>query len=295
MINALLEKDPPIYIVGLPRSGTSWFTKVLNTAPGIKNFHEPFNPDHVPEAGSYWMKYLRADDEDQEFAKFCRDAFAGRIQGKAFTDKLSRPYRMFNGKLYWLPGRVMVKDVHSCMSLEWVDAHIKPIIIIVMRHPCAVAASWLRLYEQKKAMRSLYRLLEQPRLMEHYLKPFEHLLRNDTGFLQQIGAYWGASYYVMLQQKKQHPDWILVQHEKLCQDPVEEYRKLFARLNLPWTTKTDNFLQISTTQESCEPYAIRRISAQEADKWKKELDISQIEQVNQFLRPFEIPFYSDSD
>ncbi len=44
----LVADKRPAFIVGLPRTGTTWIASILNTAPGIKYFHEPFNPHNVP-------------------------------------------------------------------------------------------------------------------------------------------------------------------------------------------------------------------------------------------------------
>ena len=296
MINLIKEDEQPIYIVGLPRSGTSWLASVLNTAWGIKYFYEPFNKDQVVEAKPYWMKYIRADDDEPEFALFCRDAFAGRVNKRPVTRKLSTPYSLVRGRLRWLPGRVMVKDVHTCMSLEWIDRHIKPFTIIIIRHPCALISSWFRIFKSTVKQRSaneLQKLISQPRLIEDYLKPFEHLFQQDGDFWQQTALYWAAVYYVILEQKKHHPDWIVVQHEHLCQEPIKEYKQLFDKLDLRWTRRTDKLLKVSTTEDSGRAYLPKRISSQEPDKWKKELESWQVDRVRRSIKPFGIPYYSD--
>jgi len=280
-----LAHKPPIYVVGLPRTGTSWIASVLNTAQGIKYFYEPFNCTNVPGAAQYCMRYPYEDDS--AFARYSRDAFAGRTNGRYVTTKLSWRYRRFR----WWPGRVMVKDVCSCMALESIHQHISPITVIVMRHPCAVAASWFRLKYDIDMY--IQRLLNQPKLLHDYLKPFEHFLKNASNYWQKMGAFWGATYTVMLQQQKIHPDWIVVQHEALCRDPVGQYRELFNKLNLHWTKMTDELLNISTTQDSHKPYLPHRVSSREPDKWKRELDPKQIEQVQQSVVPFGFPYYTD--
>lgn len=282
----IIAQRRPIYVVGLPRTGTTWIASILNTAEAIKYFHEPFNHNNVAEAAMYSMKYIRAGDDDYVFARFCSDAFVGRTDGPNVRSQLSWRYRRFP----WWPGRVMVKDVHSFGALEWIHQHISPVTIIVMRHPCAVAASWLRL---NYGIESFQRLLDQPNLIDDYLEPFEGLLRSARGYLEKIGALWGATYYVMLQQQRIHSDWILVQHEELCRDPVEQYRKLFRILDLQWTQKTDELIAVSTTRHSNKPYELERISSQEPDKWKEELSAEQIEQVRQFVEPFGIQYYTD--
>ena len=277
----------PIYIVGIPRTGTTWIASILNTASGIKYFHEPFNCEFLPsEYTPYMTAFLRAEDEAPEFSRYCRDAFAGKSQGRFVRAFLAQPYR----KLSWWPGRVLIKDVHAFLALEWIDCHISPNIVIVIRHPCAVAESWFRL--GWKTDKFLGYIMSQPKLIEVYLKPFEYILRNVQDFWQGIGALWGASYYVMLKQQQMHPEWLVVQHEALCQDPIGQYQKLFAQLNINWTTNSETQLMISTHKNSLKPFAPNRISAQEPDKWKERLEVWQIERIRQFVEPFDLTEYA---
>ena len=284
--HAIMANKTPIYIVGLPRTGTTWIASIVNTAEGIKYLHEPFNHNNVPEATMHSVKYLRADDDDNVFARYCCDAFTGRTHGTHVRSKLSWRYKRFP----WWPGRVMVKDVHSFCALEWIHRHISLTTVIVMRHPCAVAARGLRLNYR---LESFERLLDQPKLIDDHLKPFEHLLKNARTYCEQIGALWGATYYVILQQQRVHSDWIVVQHEALCRDPVGQYRELFQKLDLRWNEMTDELISMSATKESGEPYVPKRIASQEPDKWKKELDRRQIQQVREFVEPFGIQHYMD--
>ncbi|MEB3831300.1 sulfotransferase [Phormidium sp. CCY1219] len=278
---------PPIYIVGLPRTGTTWLASILNTTPGIKHLHEPFNAINVPEAVPHALQYMRADDKNPAFYRLCRQAFSGHSPRDCVTYKRSPVYKI----LPWWPGRVMVKDVHSYLALDWIDQHFNPVAILVMRHPCAFAYSWFRLYGQFG--KSLEKVIEQPKLMNDYLYPFEEQLNKAEGFWEKIGVFWGATYYVMLQQQQKHSDWIWVKHESLCQDPLGEYQNLFKRLDLPWTSQTERRLQQSTTKHSTQPYVPQRITSQEPQKWKNQLEPKQIDRVLEFARPFGLQCYPE--
>ncbi|MDY7012958.1 MAG: sulfotransferase [Cyanobacteriota bacterium] len=285
------SQKPPIYLAGLPRSGTTWIGSVLNTSPGIKYCFEPFNEKLIPEAVPHRQKHLNRDDWDEEFARYCRDALGGRINTPYIRLQLNWIYK----KIPWFPGRVLVKDVNSLLVLEWLDRHISQTIVIIMRHPCAVASSWFRLWKgpQKELEFLLNTLLKQPKLMKNYLHPFEQEIKTARGFWQKMGAFWGAMYYVALQQQNQHPKWLVVQHEQFCHNPSRAYRQLFERLDLPWSARTDDLLDASTYKNSKNPFVTRRISSQEPDKWKQELEPWQIEEVKTFVRPFSIQDYPD--
>lgn len=285
------SRKPPIYLVGLPRSGTTWIGEVVNTSPGVKYFFEPFNFRFIPEAIPHRQKYVHSTDQDEDFARYCRDAFAGKINHQHYKFHLNWIYK----KIPWFPGRVTIKDVNSLLALEWIDYHINPKIVMIMRHPCAVASSWFRLWggPQKELETLLEQLLKQPKLMRDYLQPFEELMRKAQGFWQQVGVFWGAMYYVALEQQKKHPHWLVVQHEQFCQQPIQAYRQLFEKLDLPWSARTNDFLSISTQKNSKNPFIPQRIPSQEAEKWKQELESWQIAEIRKFALPFGISYYLD--
>jgi hypothetical protein len=286
----------PIYIAGLPRSGTTWFASIVNTAKNVKYYYEPFNKDHVPEAKSHWNKYLRLDDHDEAFLEFCEDIFSNQINQASVLKNLKKPYSLLHGGLRKLPGRVMVKDVHSCVSLEWIYKQFNPTIVILMRHPCAMAASWYRTFKptfESGNINGLERLVEQKNLIDDYLYPYEHFLKTKGSFWQKLGHYWGAAHHVMLKQQQQHPNWIVVQHEDLCLDPSGGFREIFSKLQLKWTNTTVKRLQSSTTTDSGKSYVPSRITSQESEKWKEQLTPWQVEQVLDAVEPFGIPYYID--
>ncbi|MBZ8182196.1 sulfotransferase family protein [Oscillatoria salina] len=287
----LTREQRPILVVGLPRTGTTWIASVLNTAAGIEYFHEPFNPINIHQSASHlrqammMRKYLAWEDEDEEFARYCRATFAGELPDNGYLyNYLGWIYKQFP---QW-HGRVLIKDVHCYLTLNWLKRQVNPLIVIVLRHPCAVAASWFRLYGK---VSTFERSLFQPKLLDDYLQSFIPLLEQTQGFWQRIGAFWGASYYVMLQQQAQHPDWIVIQHEDFCRDPMMQYRQLFQKLQLNWTVATSEILEVSTRKSSKDPYVPLRISAQEPQKWEKELEPQQIAQVMEFANSFGIQFY----
>ena len=282
----ITAQKAPIYIVGLPRSGTTWVASIINTAHSIKYFHEPFNCKNVPGASKFCMKYLYSD-ADQEFVRRSHDAFSGRMSEVSVREMLSPTYK----KRPWWPGRVVIKDVCSCLAVETVYRSVAPVTMIVIRHPCAVAASWYKL--QYDIDHHLEIMLNQTQLCSGILNPYQSTLRTAQGFWQKMGALWGAVYYVLFHQQKAHPDWLIVKHEDFCLNPVEKFQNLFQKLDLKWTRTTNALVQVSTQIESIEPYLVHRVSAQEPDKWKKLLNNKQIEQVINFVKPFKISLYPD--
>ena len=275
-----MMRKRPIYIVGLPRSGTTWLATTIATARSVKYFHEPFNCSNVIGASRFCMKYLVDSDDDLEFVHHCRKAFAGQILNDSARDILSPFYRQYPK----FPGRVVIKDVCSCLAVECIDSLCNPITVIVARHPCAVAASWYRL--GYNVDRHLQIVREQTQLCDGILKPYRDVLHAAAGFWQRMGALWGAVYFVLCRQQERHPGWKIVNHEDFCIKPMETFQTLFRLLDLVWTTATDEIIRVSTKTNSTEPYLAQRISEQEPGKWRAILSDDQINQVLDFVKPF---------
>lgn len=284
----IMNINQPIFLTGLPRSGTTWIASVMNTALGIKYFHEPFNSDNHPNLAPPRLQFLQASDRNEQFSDYYRAAFQGKCREPLMLSQLSGIYKKWIG----FPGQILIKDVHTYLALDWIDYHINPKIVIIIRHPCAVADSWHRLC-WKPENAAFNRIIEQPKLMNFHLKEFEAILLSAKSFWEVMGAFWGACYSVILRQKENHPDWIIVKHEDICKDPENQFKELFDKLNLKWTKKTEKILTNSTTRDSGQAYETQRITSREADKWKRRLQPEEIEKVRQFVKPFELNLYPD--
>lgn len=277
----------PIFIAGLPRTGTTWIANVLSAAPGTAYYHEPFNFKNVPESAPFSLRYVSASDDDPAFAEYCRKCFSGRQRHPKVID--AQPWWRC-----WLPvptGRVMVKDVHSVLALDWIRQHIAPRTVLVLRHPCAMANSWVRNNWKNEGMYAA--LLEQPALLDGVLKPFESHLRSAQGdYFSRLGAYWGACYHVALEQQKHHQDWVVIRHEDLLENPGDRFHELAAGLDLPWIGRMQKRLERSNSAGSDEPFAIKRLLEEEKVKWRKQLEPEQIRAIQAAASPFGISAYA---
>jgi len=273
----------PILVAGLARSGTTWVASVLRRSPGVRYLHEPFNATNVIGAARLSWRHLPQGAADSEFDDHCRRAFAGRVEGPYVRgDRVRR-----RNEPRWWPGRVLVKDVDVCLALERVQEILAPRMVVVIRHPCAVAASWSRLGFQVDGI--LDRLRAQARLMDGPLAPFAHLFARRRGFWQGMGLLWGVCHRILYEQLARNPEWIVVRHEDYCLAPEERFRELFRGLDLRWRSAAAAYLRESGSRDSGEPYVPRRVSAREPEKWRAELTEQQVSDVLGFsdeLMPF---------
>lgn len=273
---------PPICAAGFPRSGTTWLGATLDHARGIRTYHEPFNPGTVPRARIADFRYAGASEEDSEFDTLVRDAFAGRVEGPYVEMRLASRYVRHR----WWPGRALVKTVFGVLALERIAALTRARVVVVVRNPMDVAASWHRL--DWKVNGHIESLRRQPRLLEDHLGPYEPLLRDDDDWWTTFGTLWGAVHLVLWRLIAAHPEWIHLAFEDLCADPTGTYRALFRDLHLRWTADIERRVRASAETPSSHPYRPTRIASDQVGKWHEALEPDQVARLTEALRGFDL-------
>lgn len=294
-----------IFITGIPRSGTTWVGRTFASVFGTKLIHEPFNFQVYPDRKEYWLKYLPAGSDNPRFLSILRAAIEKQAQRNRRQGYRSRLFTSIYNRLslfspFLKPlqnsGDFVIKDVHAYFALEYIWEELQPSILVVIRHPCAVANSWAKLGYNKSRL-GLDISLMQEKLMEDHLASFrEHIKRNDDYFFR-VGVFWGLSYFVMNRFAKKYKNWQWVTHESLCDRPVMRFEQLFNRFQLSMNDCTRDFLENNNrpTNENEGPYSVARVSTQEPEKWRTTLTSKQIDSVIMGVEPFGIfPQFYDS-
>ena len=76
-----------------------------------------------------WCRYLRPGDRDAFFESRLGAAFRGH-----FWRGSGHPFAAYRARLGRSP-RVIVKEVASFLSVEWVAARWNPAVLVILRHP----------------------------------------------------------------------------------------------------------------------------------------------------------------
>lgn len=240
---------PRVLLAGMPRSGTTWAAAALGAALGCPQRMEPFHPDKAPDApDSAAWRFRSSTDADRRFDAVVAEAFAD--------------------------APVVVKDVQGVLAVERWGAVADPAVVLLSRHPVAVAASWQRVgwLDHDRAGVVLDRLVNQPALMEAHLGGHERALARSGDPLHNVGALWGAIQRVWADQLAVHPDWVLVWHEDLCADPASRFAQLLDALGAPLSEVGDAILDAFVGHydddlgPDADPFSISRRTAAEPAK-----------------------------
>jgi hypothetical protein len=292
IVNFTQIQRRPIFVVGAPRTGTSWIAKTISMAPCIRYVREPIlqgKPEGFNEKMNFI--YLKAYDDYQEYEKVWRTALSLKYW---FSQPwlLSESYWLFR-RLPFLPVRLLVKEVNCILALELIAKLFNPYVVITMRHPCGYVASGIRLLKKGHPVVELKQLISQKSVFQEYSYLDREWLLSLNDPISQMAAAYGMVYKVIANQIMKYPEWIVLNHDCFCRNPKAEFTKLFCLLGVNYNKRVDKFVDKVSSVSDEELYSVQRKSANEHIKWKFELTKIQIETVRTIWLRFEVPFYQD--
>ena len=159
-----------IFVIGFPRSGTTWFSNLINSHPDTVYRHEVFGRQHA-SFGNDLFRRLKFDHglSDSDYATVLRTVLNANLETDRppFFPKRFRTIRSeFIQQLAWVSARaipilsplyawlytprgeevtLVVKETRSSVDLESIIAGARADkVIVLVRHPYGVIASHLR-------------------------------------------------------------------------------------------------------------------------------------------------------
>lgn len=245
----------PVLVTGLPRSGTSWTGKMLAAGGELVYVNEPLNPQHPPgrspgvlnAAVTHRFQYI-CDDNSGDWLGPFRDTVALRYRFMAELAANRSPYdlaRMLRYGTAFTYGRLagrraLLDDPFALLSAGWFASRLGCRVIVLVRDPVALAASWRRLGWTVY----FHELLEQPLLVRDHPSILE--LRELVGSqdrLAKVSALWRVTRSIL----SGIPGIRLVSYEDLAADPLTAFRQLYDFAGLTWSSSASKRIQRACT------------------------------------------------
>lgn len=283
----------PLFISGNGRSGTSWIGGTLGRAAGTLYYREPCHPvrnglDGL-EVERVWSRYVPREGTDPYFEQTLGSAFRGRSW---------RGCNLKTPASTWLRSkqvRVIVKDVASFASTQWVAETWRPDVLVIWRHPAAYAASVARLAQDERNVKRLRILLATESVRAKLSAELCARLDAVEDVLQVAVAGWALRTKIVHDAWREHPEWAAIHYEDVAQEPVASFASLYKRFGLTWTDADADWVQRTTTEAQGGSFATSRVSARHAHAWREQLDRHEIKRLRRLLEDFDLPLYATAD
>jgi hypothetical protein len=297
---------PPLLIVGVPRSGTTWTGRVLGRTDGAQYVNEP---DGFRDPYAFRIMLARgenpilaATDSAPDYERLWRGALGGGVVSRHPGDRIARllyertpldarrdaratgrvPARLRLSAALARPrvaahegSRVVVKSVQSVLAIEWIAARFAPRVLVVERNPLNVLASWSELgYVRNDRERDA--IARYARRRWGSAPP-----QTDASQLAHQSFVYGVLAAALREATAGHPEWIVARHEDLCTEPTAQFRALAGRCGLVWGPEAEQYL--ADTDQDGTPYRTLRRTAEQPDRWRERLDAEQVATIHETL------------
>jgi len=309
-------KIPTYFILGYPRSGTTWFANLFNTHPDVAYRHEMIGRCYrsFPEALFTKLKnsYSLSDDDYQEAIKIVMTPNVESDRAPFFhKNHLTLDYprlhytlwlasktvpllRPAYGRMFYPKGnrlKLIIKETRSALNMDSITQALRSDKnIILFRHPCGAIASSLNGISSGRMQAST----EADRL-----KWFED--NKDRKYLKDLELEKPQFLsipeheYLALRWRLQNEDYlnfftpdknIYIHYEDFMIDQEQKVKNLFSKLPLSYDPVVKQFILTSSGVKSSQPllkdssskyYSVYRSADFNPNKWKDSLSSEQID------------------
>lgn len=270
-----------VFLSGCGRSGTTWLEDVLNYDNSFRVMFEPFHSLKIDLIKDWnYRQYIRPGNTDRKFLDPATAILSGKIR-HPWIDKSNKNH---------LPRRRLIKDIRANLIIKWIKYNFPEIpIILLLRHPCAVANSKLKLGWGAH----LNEFLVQEDLVADFLDPFKEQIERATDIFDKHIFMWCIENYVPLKQFEAD-DILVMFYEDMCLDPLAEIEKA-----LPFIGKlVSPEIIVKFGKASSESRRDSAINSGDSlvSSWRKDIDDSMIRRSKEILTIFGLQeIYAEGD
>jgi len=301
-----------ILVSGAIRSGTTFTGRVLSLPLEVDYIHEPYNQTHLYPQEKVSHPYVRPTIDTQrmqEYHEFTKRLFHYDITlpnyvpqndplfKKVFKSVLGSrgPFYLRLAKSNLFHQAAVIKDPVALFLAEYLHTHFQVKPVILVKHPVSFIASLKR----KNWWDNIPKFANQDSLVEDFFadEP-DYLEQKWSNPIEITAAYWRAVHKVFFTQSKNYPDWHIVKHEDLSQDPVAVFNDLYQKLNLPWSDSIERQIiemtgaKGSNKVTSGKVHSLRRNSSEIFQASIESLSIEERQAIFDIVQDVALPIYS---
>lgn len=242
-----------IFAMGMPRSGTSWLSQIIDSSPDVRFRLSPLF--------SYAFKgQLGETSPREEYDRVFRGAY--QLDDEFMTQRRHRQaenYPTFAVKSP-APRYLFIKDTRYHNLIETLLRYYDDMkMVCIVRHPCGTISSWLNTPK------------EFPRTADP-AQEWRHARCRKTAPEEFWGFEdWKTVTRLHMRMAQEYPERVrLLRYESLVVNAVEETRALFSFLGLTYTAQTEAFVVESQGKHVDDTHAVYK-HPRVKDRWRDQL------------------------
>lgn len=272
-INTNYSLENTILVAGTGRSGTTWLGNIINYKNEYRDMFEPFTSEYTKECDHFHYKqYIRPDSNNKYYLEIAHKILSGNIRNE-WVDRYNK--RFFCNKR-------LIKEIRANFFLKWIKCNFPSIpIIFIIRHPCAVAHSRIKLGWKTY----LEDILAQEDLVRDYLIDHIEDIKSTTSNFEKQIYLWCIENYVPMKQFKKGEIYSIF-YEHLCLNPEEEVKRLFTWLGQEYNSKVKQAMKTPSPMSKKHSAIVTGDSL--VSNWKKDIGEDQVSNAMRIMERFEL-------
>ena len=295
---------PKIFLFGVPRSGTTWLSRVLSASGSYALVHEPDNETNlfmglVSKCGLPRFPYVRPSERKSRYQNLFKYAANDRLvhQTSKRNALMYRATRMSRRRTLALLAsgedvcsaiklpvyriskhlltkrrprkRVIVKSVHGVLSLPFLLKHVSFKPVIIQRNPLNIFSS--------------YKAMEMPDQNRHFHRRTRLLADFDVEPLSSRGVsgdvlagyQLGVFNKVIDTYKEAYADIHVIDYEEVMLDPYREIERICGALGIAYGDTIRSFLTQSFRRGK--GYTTHRLPSEQRGVYKTRLSTAEMD------------------
>ena len=303
-----------VIIAGSGRSGTTWVQDSLAAANNMRTLFEPLKPDSVSSAADFAYQYVDVHANNDELTTFMEKVFSGEMRSiwvnyrlrpdgfNVFKNGLKdtyfylrKSYRHY--KKYGAAGNgnngMIVKFIRANLMLPWIVANFNIRTALIIRHPCAVVASRLKLPRAFwGAEMTINRYRKDPAVVELVMNEFGVDIGDDMSAASALTCVWCIENLLPIRWAAES-NYDVFAYENLLADDGSEWGRLVTHLGLARVPESS--LLESPSQQVSPEMRNRSFTSRQLGKWQTELESQALSDIEAVLDGFGCDYYSVDD
>ena len=311
--------NAPIIIAGSGRSGTTWVLDAIAQANNLRTIFEPLHPIGVPFAKPFANRYVRDDVDELDLKLFMDKVLSGKFKS-LWANYRIRPDRLYpayhrSGDLRHTLGslkfnykklvvhyckyhkvksnNLIVKFTRANLMLGWLSKNYGAKILLMVRHPCAVVNSKMRLggpdWEHEAL---LHQYCYDTHLIEYYRHKLKAVLLRPLSPIAGHTAIWCIENVLPIYNAKSE-GYCVVFYENLMVNSDAEWKRIIESLDLRCLPDKDMLIQPS--QQTSREMRGKTFGDSQVRKWMKSFSEQQLAEIDEILKTFEVSIYNAFD
>lgn len=284
----------------MTRSGTTWLATTLARSSGVVYIREPLNPKQSAGRSpglfrapvNHRFQYICEENEDDYLEAFLD---LTRFRYRVVEDLRVRhsladlPLVAQDSMKFSLArvrrARALVGDPYAVFSSRWFHERLGFQLVAIVRNPLSVISSRKRLGWGV----DFGQLLSQPLLVRDWLGPFQSELKEMAGqsrdLIREGSLLWRIVYHAVDQLRSSIPSMLLVRHEDLSLEPLQQFERLYSLLGLRFTAEVKRGIVAATEAGNPtelargRPYATHLDSRANLENWRRRLTADEISRI----------------